>query len=100
MRYRRSAIDEKNFKWFDNDITRATLKAIHLEEGRLRGLSPFMVEFEYPIAAFAGENGSGKSTLLALASCAYHNRSSGYKQIENKRNYYTFSDFKYISFSD
>jgi predicted ATPase len=93
MRYRESQIDRRNVKWFQSDHTRATLRAIQLRTGHLRGLYPFSVDFEYPISAFAGENGSGKSTLLAMAACAFHNKKRGYKLPERRKTYYTFSDF-------
>ena len=93
MGYLESEIDRQNYRWFRSDNTRATLKTINLMQGHLRGLHPFEVELFYPISAFAGENGSGKSTLLAIAACAFHNRSNGYKLMGRNKNYYTFSDF-------
>jgi len=93
MSYRESRIDRQNARWFQVDNTRATLHAINLRVGHLRGLYPFGVEFEYPISAFAGENGSGKSTILAMAACAFHNNRKGYKPLDRGKNYYTFSDF-------
>lgn len=93
MRYKESEIDRKNFNWFGNDNTCATLNDIKLMRGSIRGLYPFMVTFSYPTSAFAGENGSGKSTLLAISACAFHNTKKGYKQIDKNKTYYTFSDF-------
>lgn len=93
MKYRYSAIDNNNLKWMSRDNSCATLSAIHLKEGKLRGLAPFRIDIAYPISAIAGENGSGKSTFLAMAACAYHNKKSGYKLGERKATYYTFSDF-------
>jgi energy-coupling factor transporter ATP-binding protein EcfA2 len=51
------------------------------------------LDFHYPITAIAGRNGSGKTTVLALAACAYHNFSKGFRLPGRKRPYYTFSDF-------
>ncbi len=59
----------------------------------MRGLSPFSIDFDYPITAIAGKNGSGKSTILALACCAYHNKKTGFKLPNRKQAYYTFADF-------
>lgn len=93
MRYRQSKIDTANFNWFETKDSFASLKTIWLEEGNIRGLYPFKIEFTYPISVFAGENGSGKSTILTLAACAFHNRKDGYKPVDRKKSYYTFSDF-------
>jgi len=100
MAYRYSKIDNDNIGWFKKDFSNATLLGVQLEEGNLRGLNKFNVEFEYPISVFSGKNGSGKSTLLALASCAYHNSSDGFSLPANKNTYYTFSDFFIQSKSD
>ena len=93
MSYRKSNIDKKNFSWFRNDNSRATLASIELVKGNVRGLSPFKAEFDYPISAFAGSNGSGKSTMLALATCAFHNNLNGFLPPLRSKPYYTFSDF-------
>ena len=93
MSYGYSAVDKKNIEWLANDNTRATLSRICLVKGSLRGLHRFDLELEYPLTAIAGKNGCGKSTLLALAACAYHNHSTGYKLKDRKIPYYRFSDF-------
>jgi predicted ATPase len=93
MSYHESQTDRQNYGWFRTDNTRATLTAIALRQGHLRGLYPFEVELTYPITAFAGENGSGKSTVLAISACAFHNNRRGFKLVERSKNYYTFSDF-------
>ena len=93
MTYKYSNDDKANFKWFQNDHTRQSLRSIELTEGSLRGLYPFRADFQFPITAIAGSNGSGKSTLLALAACAYHNHKAGYKSAGRKFPYHTFSDF-------
>jgi predicted ATPase len=69
------------------------LRKINLNKGTLRGLSSFSVDFDYPITAIAGKNGAGKSTMLALACCAFHNASTGFKLPNRKQAYYTFADF-------
>jgi AAA15 family ATPase/GTPase len=93
MKYRESHLDRNLRRWFSKDNSHALLKSINLKEGAIRGLSPFKVEFGFPITAVAGKNGSGKSTLLALACCAYHNHQKGFKLPNRKANYYTFADF-------
>lgn len=93
MKYRESQLDKSLRQWFGNDNTRALLRSISIKSGGIRGLTRFQVSFEYPITAFAGVNGSGKSTVLALACCAYHNNSKGFKLPKRKNSYYTFSDF-------
>jgi predicted ATPase len=93
MKYSRSGTDERNFSWFRNDPSRASLHRIELTQGRIRGLDPCKIEFEYPISAFAGRNGSGKSTILAIAACAYHSRAEAFKLPHRRTPYYTFSDF-------
>ena len=93
MKYKYSKVDEDNLKWFENDMSRATLSEIELRRGKLRGMSPFKIIFKYPISVIAGENGSGKSTLLAMAACAFHNSKNGFKLPERKLPYHTFSDF-------
>ncbi|WP_278190152.1 AAA family ATPase [Sphingopyxis sp. YF1] len=59
----------------------------------MRGLSAFEMDFKYPITAIAGTNGSGKSTILAIAACAFHNGSDGFRLPGRVQSYYTFSDF-------
>jgi predicted ATPase len=93
MKYKYSKVDEDNRKWFANDMSKATLSEIGLRQGVLRGVHPFNIEFTYPISVIAGKNRSGKSTILAMAACAFHNRSDGFKLPERKLSYYTFSDF-------
>jgi len=88
-----SKIDEKNFNWFKHDHSKASLVAIELAAGNLRGLKNVRVDFTYPITAIAGRNGSGKSTLLAIAACGYHNNALGFLPFGRKEPYYTFSDF-------
>lgn len=93
MKYRESDIDKKLRKWFLNDYTRALLRKISLTKGAMRGLAPFEMTLDYPITAIAGRNGAGKSTALAIACCAYHNDSGGFKLKNRQYPYYTFSDF-------
>lgn len=93
MKYRESNLDKELRKWFTQDNTKQLLRGIHLVEGSLRGLTPFKVDFDFPITAFAGINGAGKSTLLAISCCGYHNKKSGFKLPKRKTAYYTFSDF-------
>jgi predicted ATPase len=93
MAYRYSKTDTDNIAWFKNDMTKGTLLGIELSVGKLRGLSHFSIDLQYPITVLAGKNCSGKSTLLAMASCAYHNLPRGYKLPSRKISYYTFSDF-------
>lgn len=91
--YARSQLDKNNFNWFSADMSKGTLRSIELRKGAMRGLAPFIMKMDYPITAVAGSNGAGKSTLLALAACAFHNFSTGYKPDNSKQTYYTFSDF-------
>lgn len=93
MKYRETKLDKELRHWFTNDYSKTILRRIRILEGAMRGLTPFDVEFSYPITAFAGVNGSGKSTMLALACCAYHNDKKGFKLAKRKSSYYTFSDF-------
>lgn len=67
-----------------NDNTHQLLRSIQLADGNLRGLTPFKIDFDYPITAIAGKNGSGKSTILALACCAFHNTTKGFKLPNSK----------------
>jgi energy-coupling factor transporter ATP-binding protein EcfA2 len=99
MSYLYSQIDHDNLVWFPSDTSRATLQAINISIGSVRGLRNIKVDFNYPITAIAGRNGSGKTTLLALAACAFHDLSSGYSLPGRKHAYYTFSDF-FIQTSD
>ncbi len=93
MKYRESQIDKELRQWFNNDLSKALLRKIHLTEGSLRGVNSLNIDFTYPISAFAGVNGAGKSTILAMACCAYHAKTDGYKLPKRKNSYYTFSDF-------
>lgn len=93
MNYRESKLDKDNRKWFANDNSKQSLVSISLVKGVLRGLTPFVLQFKYPITAIAGKNGSGKSTLLGIASCGFHNHKKGYKLKSRNTTYYTFSDF-------
>ncbi|PLS86425.1 MAG: hypothetical protein CYG60_07295 [Actinobacteria bacterium] len=93
MAFPYSDLNRRNAKWMKADNTCGTLSAVKLAHGRLRGLRPFEIKFEYPIAAIAGENGAGKSTLLAMAACAFHNSEDGFKLSDRANSYYTFSDF-------
>jgi energy-coupling factor transporter ATP-binding protein EcfA2 len=94
MDYKYSQVDKANLRWFQNDKAKATLLRMELQEGQLRGLNRFEMDFKYPISVIAGKNGSGKSTILALAACGYHNNNKdGFKLPSRKFPYYTFSDF-------
>ena len=93
MKYQYTEVDQDNLKWFAHDCTVASLTAINLKIGTLRGLHKFDIEFTYPISVIAGKNRSGKSTLLAMAACAFHNKKDGFTLPERKIAYYTFSDF-------
>lgn len=93
MAFLYSNVDTNNLRWMANDNSCATLMAVQLVNGHLRGLSPFKIDFSYPISVIAGENGSGKSTLLAMVACAFHNTADGYKAADRANPYYTFSDF-------
>ncbi len=93
MAHRESSLDRSLRGWFVNDNEHQLLREICLEEGAIRGLSPFSLQLDFPITAIAGKNGSGKSTVLALACCAYHNVSAGFKLPHRKQAYYTFADF-------
>lgn len=93
MAYKHSDLERKNAGWFLKDPSRQSLLAITVAIGEIRSLSDCRIEFRYPISAIAGKNGSGKSTLLALAACAFHNQSGGWRLPDRKIPYYTFSDF-------
>jgi len=93
MPYNYSNIDKHNLDWFPKDNSRATLRTIEVKHGQIRGIKNVDVNFQYPITAIAGCNGSGKTTILALAACAFHNDSNGFKLSGRKQSYYTFSDF-------
>lgn len=103
MSYSYSQVDRSNFRWFNQDASHNTLLKLELNNGQIRGITPFVINFEYPITAIVGENGSGKSTVLALATCAFHNSSDFVPQSlvsqKNKKKktkevkYYTYSDF-------
>lgn len=93
MKYKDSNLDRSLRSWFAKDHTCALLHQIQLSEGLMRGLTPFSLDFTYPITAIAGKNGSGKSTILALACCAFHNSKSGFALANRKQSYYTFTDF-------
>lgn len=93
MKYRESHLDRNLRKWFINDNDHSLLRSISLRKGNMRGLTPFSVSLNYPITAIAGKNGSGKSTILALACCAFHNTTDGFKLPHRKSAYYTFADF-------
>ena len=93
MPYNYSQIDKDNLNWFPKDNTKATLLTIKLDDGHIRGLYNFELEFKYPISVIAGKNGSGKSTILALAACAFHNSKDGFEFPGRKNTYYTFSNF-------
>ena len=93
MAFSYSNLNRSNANWMKADNTRSTLTGMKLWYGKLRGLDKFDIEFEYPIAAIAGENGAGKSTLLAMVACAFHNTPDGFKLNDRANTYYTFSDF-------
>lgn len=93
MKYRESQLDKELRQWFSNDLSKALLRGIYLQEGSIRGVNSLEISFNYPITAFAGINGAGKSTILALSCCAYHAKEDGFKLPKRKNPYYTFSDF-------
>ena len=93
MKYKETPIDTTLRNWFSNDMTRGLLRGISITKGHLRGLNKFRIDLDYPIAGIAGINGAGKSTLLALACCAYHNTSQGFRLPSRQIPYYTFKDF-------
>jgi predicted ATPase len=93
MSYSYSQIDKTNLAWFDKNSSRATLLGLEIVLGQLRGLENLKIQFRYPVTAISGKNGTGKSTILACIACAFHNTPSGFKTLNRKRTYYTFSDF-------
>jgi len=66
---------------------------LEIADGELRGLSDLKLQFRYPITAISGKNGTGKSTVLACVACGFHNTSSGFRSLNRRIPYYTFSDF-------
>lgn len=92
MAYRESNLDRSCRQQFQKNNSQM-LRAIRLHKGRLRGLTPFDLAFNFPITAIAGKNGSGKSTVLAMACCAFHAPDSGFKLSRRALPYYRFSDF-------
>lgn len=99
MKYRTSQIDIKLRRWFENSLDHQLLRKISLTLGRLRGVTKFEININYPLLAIAGRNGSGKSTILAMAACAYHNDNKENSLKNRKKPYYTFADF-FIQHSD
>ncbi|EKN3698160.1 ATP-binding protein [Yersinia enterocolitica] len=99
MKYRSSQIDIKLKRWFENSLDHQLLRKISLTLGRLRGVTKFEININYPLLAIAGRNGSGKSTILAMAACAYHNDNKEYLLKNRRKPYYTFADF-FIQHSD
>src|ERR1051326_1596457 len=93
MPYRYSQTDKANLDWFDKDTAKATLIRLEIADGEIRGLSNLKLHFLYPITAISGKNGTGKSTILACVACAYHNDASGFRPLNRRVPYYTFSDF-------
>jgi predicted ATPase len=93
MKYRESQKDKKLRDWFSKEMSHSLLRRIRLTAGFFRGLNALDIPFEYPITAIAGKNGAGKSTILALACCAFHSDSNGFKLPSRKNSYHTFSDF-------
>jgi len=93
MKYRESKMDKDLRAWFSNDLSKALLRGISLDQGALRGVNNLSLNFDFPIVAFAGINGAGKSTILAMVSCAFHNAADGFCLPRRKLPYYTFSDF-------
>lgn len=97
MSYNLSNLDKSLASWFEHDMSHALLRSISLEAGTIRGLKPFTINFDFPIAAIAGRNGCGKSTMLALAACAFHNDDEISSFTNRSISYYRFSDFFFQS---
>ncbi len=93
MRYLYSQIDKSNLEWFAKDTSKATLMRLEIADGEIRGLSDLKIQFRYPITAVSGKNGTGKSTILACVACGFHNQSTGFRPLNRRLPYYTFSDF-------
>jgi predicted ATPase len=93
MRYLYSQTDKTNLDWFEKDVTKATLIRLEVTIGEIRGIADLKLHFRYPITAISGKNGTGKSTILGCVACAYHNAPSGFRPLNRKVPYYTFSDF-------
>jgi hypothetical protein len=93
MRYLYSQTDKANLEWFEKDTAKATLIRVEIALGEIRGLADLKLHFRYPITAISGKNRTGKSTILACVACAYHNDSSGFRPLNRRVPYYTFSDF-------
>lgn len=98
MYYRKSELDNDNFKWFKNRNNCNTLIGLTISNGQIRGVSNIEVEFNYPFTVVVGENGAGKSTLLSLVACAFHNDTTFFpnNRVSNgkrQRQYYTYGDF-------
>ena len=93
MRYLYSQIDKSNLEWFTKDASKATLMRLEIADGEIRGLSDLKIQFRYPITAVSGKNGTGKSTILACVACGFHNKSTGFRPLNRRLSYYTFSDF-------
>lgn len=93
MIYKESNLDRKLRKWFEKDSSKQLLKEVSLSKGKIRGLTTFSLNFQFPITAIAGRNGCGKSTILALVCCGFHNKKNGYKLSSRPKTYYTFADF-------
>ena len=93
MRYLYSQTDRSNLEWFEKDTSKATLMRFEIGDGEIRGLSNLNLQFRYPITAISGKNGTGKSTILACVACAFHNHPSGFRPLNRRIAYYTFSDF-------
>src|SRR3954453_13583111 len=93
MPYLYSQTDKKNLDWFEKDVTQATLIKLSVTLGEIRGIADLNLQFRYPITAISGKNGTGKSTILACVACGYHNMASGFRSLNRKLPYYTFSDF-------
>lgn len=93
MARRYSDVERANLRWFVADDSVATLRAITIRSGEVRGLKKSTFQFDYPITAIAGKNGCGKSTVISLAACAFHNKKNGWHLPDRKTSYYTFSEF-------